>query len=120
MKFSTAQFAQFEALEQRRALENGLRLFEADLANEDTKLQNQVATYRKADDWAMWHRIVTLTDLGLYQRGLLAICLQSGIDVTTDPGFAYIITHPALSGNTKARHVILMAMAFHRAAEETP
>lgn len=117
IQFSKAQFAQFEAIEEQRALEDGLRRFETDLVGEDPELHGQVEAYRQTHEWSMWLRIVTLTSIGLYQRSLLAICLQSGMDVTTDPTFAYIVDHPALSGNTKARHIILMVMAFHRMSE---
>jgi len=119
MQFSKDQFSEFKSLEQKRALETGLRIFEDDLIGGDPALHEHVKVYREAGDWAMWHRIVTLTNHGLYQRGLLAICLQSGIDVTTDPNFAYIVRQPALSGNTKARHIILMATAFQRRVETT-
>ncbi|WP_227271506.1 hypothetical protein [Roseobacter weihaiensis] len=119
MRFSRSQFAAFEELEENRSLETGLRAFEVDLANEDPTLRRQVTAYRQTGDWKMWHRVVTLTDNGLYQRGLLALCLQRGIDIATDQNFAYIIQHPALRGNTKARHIILMAMAFHQRWETT-
>ncbi|GFE52386.1 hypothetical protein So717_41390 [Roseobacter cerasinus] len=119
MRFSRSQFEAIEELEAKRALEDGLYAFERDLVAEDPVLHQQVTAYRMSGDWRIWHRIVTLTDKGVYQRGLFALCLQSGIDITTDQNFAYIMENPALSGNTKARHVILMAMAFHRRSETT-
>lgn len=61
---------------------------------------------------AIFQRIIALTDIGAYQRMLLAMVLQTGIDVTSDANFDYILKQPTLSGNTKARHLVLMAIAM--------
>lgn len=119
MRLSDDQMAILDLQTTRRALDEGLRLFETDTRESDPELSGQIRAYRTQSDHSMYARIVALTDRGTYQRAVLALCLQSGIDMTTAPEFSYIMQQPALSGNTKARHIVLMAMAFQRVLEGT-
>jgi len=120
MRLSNSQLQTLEERTYARALTDGLSAFEADTRDADPVLADQIATYRDHGDRSIFSRIVELTDNADYQRGLLALTLQSDIDFTTRSEFHYIMRQPALSGNVKARHVILMIMAMHRATEGTP
>ncbi|WP_394196599.1 hypothetical protein [Litoreibacter albidus] len=119
MRLSSRQMQELEDRVAAHALSDGLWQFEQDTREIDPELADQISTYRQHGDRSIYARIVALTDIGLYQRGLLALCLQSGVDMTIRPEFHYIMRNPALSGNVKARHVILMAMGFQRVLEGT-
>jgi hypothetical protein len=114
MKFSKAQFSAGEERHVKRVLDESLVDFEDDTKSGDPKLAEDIATYRRAGDLSLFQRIIELTNIGTYQRTLLAMALQSGIDFTTNENFAYIVKNPALSGNTKARHLILMAVIMQQ------
>ena len=114
MEFSKAQLDAGAQRHVRRVLDESLVAFESDMRPEDAKLADDVMTYRQAGDFEIFQRIVELTNIGIYQRTLLAMTLQSGIDFTRHESFHYIIQQPALSGNTKARHIILMAHAINQ------
>jgi hypothetical protein len=118
MKFSTAQFALIEERYAQRVFDDALTVFERDTRPTDPKLADDIEAYRVAGDFDVFRRITELTNIGAYQRALLAMSLQSGIDFTTDENFGYIVKHPALSGNTKARHIILMAVAMKKSMDD--
>lgn len=117
-RISDEQFKAFEEHEVKRSIKASLVKFENDTKLSDPKLAEDIASYRRAGDTDIFQRIIKLTDIGAYQRTLLAMVLQSGIDVTTDQNFEYLVKHPALSGNTKARHLILMAVALQRSGDQ--
>lgn len=114
MKFSTAQLDAGEKRHTQRVFDEALTLFESDTRPVDPRLADDIEAYRIAGNFDVFQRITELTTIGVYQRSLLAMALQSGVDFTTDDSFSYIITNPALSGNTKARHIILMAVAMQQ------
>jgi hypothetical protein len=114
MKFSEAQFSAGEERHAKRVLYEALIQFENDTKPSDLKLAEDIANYRRAGNMGLFQRIIDLTNIGTYQRALLAMALQSGIDFTTNENFAYIVKNPALSGNTKARHLILMAVIMQQ------
>ncbi len=118
MQISKAQFATIDAHYLRSSLEDSLIDFENDMKPTDQKLADDIATYRRAGNMDIFQRIIALTNIGAYERALLAMILQSGIDFTTDKNFDYIIKNPALSGNTKARHIILMAVAMNQSRDQ--
>jgi hypothetical protein len=108
-----SQFSTGDMRHADRVLFDALVDFEHDMRPQDPKLANDIAAYRNAGNMDIFQRIIDLTDIGSYQRALLAMVLQTGIDVTSDPNFSYILRQPTLSGNTKARHLILMAVAMN-------
>lgn len=114
MKFSKEQLSAGEENHVKRVLAESLVDFETDTQVFDPKLAEDIAIYRRAGDMDLFQRIVELTNIGTYQRTLLAMALQSGIDFTTHESFDYLIKNPVLSGNTKARHLILMAVIMQQ------
>lgn len=119
MKFSKAQFALIEERYAQRVFDEALIVFGNDTRPTDPKLADDIEAYRLAGNLDVFQRITELTNIGAYQRTLLAMFLQTGIDVTTDENFSYIVKNPALSGNTKARHLILMAVAIKQSRDQT-
>jgi hypothetical protein len=118
MQFDKTQFAAIEHANEKRVLDESLWVFENDMRPVDPRLAEDIATYRQAGNMDIFKRILALTNNGDYERALLAMTLQTDIDFTTDKNFSYIIKHPALSGNTKARHIILMAVAMKKSMDD--
>jgi hypothetical protein len=114
IKFSNEQLAAGEERHLQRVLDESLTEFENDMKDTDPKLASDIANYRNAGNMDVFKRIIKLTNIGEYQRVLLAMVLQSGIDVTSNENFHYILHQPTLTGNTKARHLILMALAIQQ------
>lgn len=119
MQFSNAQFGAIEDANEKRVLSESLIKFENEVRPIDPRLAEDIANYNHAGNTEVFKRIIALTNIGDYERALLAMFLQTGIDFTTDASFSYIIKNPALSGNTKARHIILMAVAMKKSMDDT-
>lgn len=112
---SNTQFAQMEAHAADREMRAVLTGWAVEMDTIDPVAAQHLRAYHDGEDYTMLQRIADLTSLEAYQKQILLLTLSSGMDFTTHPSFAYLRTQPYMTGNTKARHIILMAHAFQAA-----
>ena len=59
---------------------------------------------------SVFTKIYNLTSVRDYQRALLALFADTKVDIFKEEEFAFIINHSFLSGDAKARHIILSCL----------
>jgi hypothetical protein len=82
-----------------------------DISSVDFKTYELLRLYASSDDLSVFHRITEMTNIAAYQRAMVCLFLETRRDVTVDENFSYLMSNSFLSGNAKARHVILAANA---------
>lgn len=111
LKFTESHVSYFDRVTNDRVARQTLRSFAAELGELDPPMAQRLLDFANAEDLSAFHRIVALTQVAAYQRALTCILLATGRDATADENFAYLMSDPFLSGNAKARHLILSANA---------
>ena len=106
---------QYKRLEQdamdRQAREIGRR-FASEIQAIDPQLAGQVLAYVNSTNIEFLDRLLSLTTIEQHQQFLLFLFVQTGVDIFNEPEFGYILEHPLLSGNAKARHIALSAYSI--------
>ncbi len=99
---------QYERLEratlERQAREIANR-FAQEVEERDPNLAARTLSYSRGDDIKFLDRLLNLTNIEQYQKFLLFTFIHTGINFFEEDEFKYILDHPLLSGNAKARHI---------------
>ena len=107
LQFSQKQFDDLES----KVIPNQLKQMVLDYANEieseDADLADRIRSLDEETSLSIFTKIYNLTSIRDYQRTLLALFADTEVDIFQQEEFAFIINHSFLSGDAKARHIIL-------------
>ena len=111
----TIRAEQYERLD-RSAIERQTReiarRFAQEVEDRDQDLAARTMHYSRGENIEFLDRLLRLTNIEQYQKFLLFAFLQTGIDFFEEDEFRYILDHPFLSGNAKARHLAVSGFAI--------
>jgi len=88
------------------------RRFAKEVEDKDRDLAARTLHYSRDQNIDSLDRLRRLTNREQYQKFLLFAFLQTGIDFSEEDEFRYILDHPLLSGNAKARHLAVSGFAI--------
>ncbi|HXQ71403.1 MAG TPA: hypothetical protein VN844_12990 [Pyrinomonadaceae bacterium] len=112
MQIRQHQYEQLtQATLERQAREIAIR-FAQEVEEHDPDLAARTLSYSRGDEIEFLDRLLNLTNVEQYQKCLLFIFLQTGINFFREDLFKYILDHPLLSGNAKARHIAVSSFVI--------
>ncbi|MCF0043637.1 hypothetical protein [Dyadobacter fanqingshengii] len=82
----------------------------ADIREHDIVLSDQIFNMDKKKRFSIFRSIYDLTTDIYYQKALLAIIVSSGLNIFEQREFRYILGHQFLSGDSKARHIVISSL----------
>jgi len=107
LKIRNNQFEQLEKATSERQAREIAKKFAHEIEKHDTNLAARILKYSQGYDLEFLDRLLTLTNIEQYQKFLLFTFIQTGINFFENNEFKYILDHPLLSDNAKARHISL-------------
>jgi hypothetical protein len=110
LKIGKEQFINIQ-LEYRKAQRRILVIeYTNEIKSHDPQLAEQIRSMDKEVVLNLFNNIYNLTSDKYYQRALLALLISTKVNIFELPEFSYIIHHPFLIGDAKARHIIFSSI----------
>lgn len=105
---------QYELLKIKNAENQLFSLFTEytnEIGEQDDDLATRIRTMPGPQKLPLFTNIYNLTTDRYSQIALLAIIVSTGVDIFKFDQFSYILDHPYLNGDAKARHIIISCLS---------
>ena len=107
MRLRNSQFQQIDTGIRASQLRQIVQTYIREIRGVDARLAQALATKPRETTLEYFRKVYDLTKDRLYQKALLAMWAASNVDVFSHPDFEYIRDHTLLTGEAKARHMVL-------------
>lgn len=112
LKIGEEQYKAIEVETIRRQLKEIVSGYADEIESEDPDLAKRIRSLDKETCLALFKDIYNLTSDPYYQKALLALIVSTGVNIFRADEFSYIMNHPFLCGDAKARHIVLSSLSI--------